>query len=168
MLPQPANDALPYAGSGRRAAAFMLDMIACGVAAAAVKLLLHAGFGIVTDLDTSQATAVLNGHVSQAAMDATHASTYASVCTFLVYFVTFESSRLGASPGKLALGLALTDLDGHHVGPFRSALRWMALCIMATFTLGASVLPALFTKKRQGLHDMMLRTTVVRRSGALR
>jgi uncharacterized RDD family membrane protein YckC len=162
-LPRPANDALPYAPASRRLAAFLLDALACAVASSTVKLLLHAAFGIVTELDAAQAADAMTGHVSGAALAAARASTYASVCTCAAYFVGFESSQLAASPGKLALGLAVRGLDGGRIAPLGTALRYLALCATASFTLGASLIPILFTRKRRALHDMLLGTAVVRR-----
>jgi uncharacterized RDD family membrane protein YckC len=81
-----------------------------------------------------------------------------------LYFAWFESSPLMATPGKLALGLSVTDLDGRPIGFWRASARYFAK-ILSNLTLGAGYLLAAFTARKQALHDLVAGTLVQRRGG---
>lgn len=80
----------------------------------------------------------------------------------LFYAPLMESSRLHATVGKLALALQVQRKDGSELGFARAFLRNLseALCILS-FALGYLV--ALFTTRRQALHDLLAGTVVVER-----
>lgn len=79
----------------------------------------------------------------------------------LIYFTMFESSRLQATPGKMALGLKVTSLTGERITPLNAIGRSLARIIAGSLTGDLGYLVALFTKKKQGLHDLMAKTIVV-------
>lgn len=74
-----------------------------------------------------------------------------------------ESSRLQATPGKLALGIKITSLAGDKLSFLRAAARFLAQ-ILSGFVFGIGYVIAGFTKKRQALHDLIAGTLVVNRS----
>jgi uncharacterized RDD family membrane protein YckC len=80
---------------------------------------------------------------------------------FLVYAPVMEG-RWQATVGKLMLGLRVRRVHGGHVTFPRAFARNLAevLCIL---TLGLGYLIALFTKRRQALHDLLSGTVVVSR-----
>jgi uncharacterized RDD family membrane protein YckC len=80
----------------------------------------------------------------------------------LFYAPLMESSRLHATVGKLALALQVQRKDGSELGFARAFLRNLAeaLCILS-LTLGYLI--ALFTTRRQALHDLLAGTVVVER-----
>jgi uncharacterized RDD family membrane protein YckC len=80
----------------------------------------------------------------------------------LVYFGLFEASRLQGSPGKLLLGLAVTDLDGRRLTPSRAAWR-QCLKLLEVASSMITFLIAAFTPRGQALHDLFAGTLVVRR-----
>jgi uncharacterized RDD family membrane protein YckC len=82
----------------------------------------------------------------------------------LVFLVTvlMESSGLQGTPGKLALGLKVTDLTGQRIGFWRAALRYVAE-VLNSLTLGVGYLMAAFTDRRQALHDIVAGTLIVHR-----
>jgi hypothetical protein len=84
------------------------------------------------------------------------------VLILLFYAPLMESSRLHATVGKLALALQVQRKDGSELGFARAFLRNLAeaLCILS-LTLGYLI--ALFTTRRQALHDLLLGTVVVER-----
>jgi hypothetical protein len=84
------------------------------------------------------------------------------VLILLFYAPLMESSRLHATVGKLALALQVRRKDGGDVGFVRAFLRNLAeaLCILS-LTLGYLI--ALFTTRRQALHDLLLGTVVMER-----
>ncbi len=84
------------------------------------------------------------------------------VLILLFYAPLMESSRLHATVGKMALALRVRRKDGGDVGFARAFRRNLAevLCIL-TLTLGYLI--ALFTTRRQALHDLLAGRVVVER-----
>lgn len=80
-----------------------------------------------------------------------------------VYYVLFESSPLRATPGKLATGIRVVDTSGRRLSIGKAALRyagkWLALA-GAFFLRGGVVRRG----TRQGMHDMMAGSLVVRKA----
>jgi uncharacterized RDD family membrane protein YckC len=70
------------------------------------------------------------------------------------YFIVTQ----GATPGKQAMGLRVVDKDGGDVGPGKAILRYVLKSILS----GIFWIVALFTEKRQCLHDLIVGTYVVR------
>jgi hypothetical protein len=91
-----------------------------------------------------------------------------SVGLFVVaaaWFVSFESSRWQASPGKRLLGLRVTDLRGARCGPGRIALRFIA-GIPSWFVLHLGHALAAWTPGKRALHDYLAGTRVELAPGA--
>lgn len=80
----------------------------------------------------------------------------------LIYFAGFESSPLQATPGKLTLGLIVTDTDGRRL-TFWRALARNFLKLVSLFTLYIGYILAGLTDRKQALHDMMSCCLVVRK-----
>lgn len=81
----------------------------------------------------------------------------------LLYHVTLESSSLQATVGKMALGIKVTDERGQRLSVGRSLGRTLAKFI-SRITLYVGYLIVATTERRQGLHDMIANTLVVRRT----
>lgn len=79
----------------------------------------------------------------------------------IAYFVGFESSSYQATPGKMALGLIVTDSDGRRISPMRAVGRYFAKILSAMILLIGYIMIA-FTERKQGLHDMIAGTLVVK------
>ena len=73
--------------------------------------------------------------------------------TAWVYFAAMESSRWQATLGKRLIGLRVTDLSGNRISFTRASGRFFASGISSIFGLG--YLMALFTWRRQTLHDIL-------------
>jgi len=71
-----------------------------------------------------------------------------------VYFAGFESSHMGATPGKWVLGIYVTDMEGKRVSFGRASGRYFGK-IISGLILGIGYMMAGFTEKFQALHDMM-------------
>ena len=78
----------------------------------------------------------------------------------LAYFIYFPSSEYMATPGKMALGLIITDEHGNRIGAGTAAVRYIGYLI-SILTVGIGFFIIGFTEKRMGLHDMIARTRVV-------
>lgn len=77
-----------------------------------------------------------------------------------LYFSIFESSKLRATPGKLALGLTVTDMDGSQIGFGKATGRHFGK-IVSGLILFIGYMMAGWTERKQGLHDMMANCLVV-------
>jgi uncharacterized RDD family membrane protein YckC len=71
-----------------------------------------------------------------------------------IYYAGFESSHLGATPGKWALGIYVTDLEGKRISFGRASGRYFGK-IVSGLILGIGYMMAGFTEKFQALHDTM-------------
>lgn len=78
-----------------------------------------------------------------------------------LWFTIPESSGWQASPGKKLLGLKVTDENGERIGFGRANGRYWGK-ILSAMLLFIGFLMVAFTKKKQGLHDIMAGTLVVR------
>lgn len=67
----------------------------------------------------------------------------------------------GQTPGKILLKLKIVRTSGAEVGYGRAFLRWLGR-ILSFFLFGVGFLMIAFTKERQGLHDKIARTYVIR------
>jgi len=77
-----------------------------------------------------------------------------------VYYVTMESSARQATLGKMAIGIKVAGLDGGRLSRGRAFGRW-ASHLLNYLTLYIGYLVALFTQRKQGLHDLVASTYVV-------
>jgi uncharacterized RDD family membrane protein YckC len=141
-----------YAGFWLRAVAFLIDNLILGLAFGAIaaqdpsaffrsmdpNLLMRDPFAVLTPL----AIAVMFG------------------CTWL-YGAAFESSRWQATPGKIALRLYVTDMQGQRVSFARALVRNVAKQISSIIFIGYIL--AGFTPKKQALHDFIASCLVMRR-----
>jgi uncharacterized RDD family membrane protein YckC/Tfp pilus assembly major pilin PilA len=84
-----------------------------------------------------------------------------------LYASLFQSSRLQASPGMLALGLRVTMLDGARIGFGRATGRFFASYLSAMILFFGYFMIG-WTQRKQALHDMIADTLVVRRDGLVR
>jgi uncharacterized RDD family membrane protein YckC len=80
----------------------------------------------------------------------------------LAYKAGMESSSLQGTIGKRAMGLKVVDLQGQRISITRAIGRYFASYISALI-LAIGYLMALFTEKRQTLHDMIAGTLVVKK-----
>jgi uncharacterized RDD family membrane protein YckC len=78
-----------------------------------------------------------------------------------LYFALMESGPWQATLGKKLLGIRVTGLDGGRIGFGRATGRYFGKILSALiFYIG--FLMAAFTDQKQGLHDMIAGTLVVR------
>jgi uncharacterized RDD family membrane protein YckC len=79
-----------------------------------------------------------------------------------LYFAGLESSNNQGTFGKMILGLIVTDTDGNKVSFITATIRHFAK-IISGLLLGIGYLMIIFTEKKQGLHDMIAGTLVLRK-----
>jgi len=78
-----------------------------------------------------------------------------------LYFAYLESSRNQATLGKLAVRIAVTDMQGNRITFARATLRFFAMSL-SFFTLCVGFIIPAFTRYKQGLHDMVAGTLIFR------
>jgi uncharacterized RDD family membrane protein YckC/Tfp pilus assembly major pilin PilA len=127
-----------YSGFWRRFAAFAIDCILLGV-----------GIAVVLMVARVQPTDPRFRWVSLLAP--------------WLYFAWLESSAQQATLGKRAVGIKVTDVAGHRIGFGRATGRYFGK-ILSSVTLFVGYVLAVFTSRRQALHDLIADTLVVRRS----
>lgn len=83
---------------------------------------------------------------------------------FVVLCFLFESSSMQATPGKFFLGLRVCNVDGKRLSPWHVFCRNFVKfgCFPKIFQPIGGMF-AIWTKKKQALHDLAARTLVVRR-----
>ena len=143
-----------YAGFWLRFCAAFID----GLLLAVLDFVAGAGVGFVVGLTMGASGADLPSIGSTAAILAYVA---AGIVNW-VYYASAESSSARATPGKRAMGLFVTDLNGERVSFGQATGRYLGKILSALF-LGIGYLMAGFTEKKQALHDMMAGTLVLRR-----
>jgi len=78
-----------------------------------------------------------------------------------IYSAGLESSVKQATLGKMALGMRVTDLAGRRISFGRATGRHFAK-ILSVLILGIGFLMVAFSEKKQGLHDKVAETLVMR------
>ena len=79
----------------------------------------------------------------------------------LLYWPVLESSAWQATVGKRIMGLQVTDTDGARLSFVRALLRMLAK-ILSWIPLGLGFVMAAFMARKQALHDILVKTLVVR------
>jgi len=79
-----------------------------------------------------------------------------------VYSAALESGPWRATIGKLVFGLVVADAEGRPVD-FWSASRRYAGKILVGVSMGLTLLPSAWTRRRQNVHDLLSGTLVLRK-----
>ena len=79
----------------------------------------------------------------------------------VAYFALLESSARQATVGKMALGLVVTDTSGQRISFLRAVGRYFGKIVSGAILLIGFIMVA-FTERKQGLHDMMASTLVLK------
>lgn len=79
-----------------------------------------------------------------------------------LYSALMESSKSQATIGKQALGLKVTDANGQRISFARATGRHFSKFVSSMILLIGYLMVA-FTEKKQGLHDIMAATLVVKK-----
>ncbi len=83
------------------------------------------------------------------------------IISYGLYTAILESSRLQATFGKLFLRYKVSDLEGNKISFWRAVLRFIFKIISLCTLIGAWLID--ITAKRQGLHDIIMKTIVRRK-----
>lgn len=146
--PRPIPDNPRYAGFWIRFLALILDSLILMV----ISLFIGFLIGMVFFLSPSPNPGVA----------AEGAGNIVGILIGWLYYAWLESSKHQATPGKLALGLKVTDEEGNRISFARATGRHFAK-ILSILTLFIGYIMVAFTKRKQGLHDILASCLVVRK-----
>lgn len=79
------------------------------------------------------------------------------------YFVLMEISSLQGTIGKMVFGLKVTNENGKRISFLKSLIRNVSKLI-SSLILNIGFLMIAFTKRKQGLHDIIAKCLVVKRT----
>lgn len=77
-----------------------------------------------------------------------------------LYYALFESSSKKATPGKLVLGIIVTDIFGRRIGFGKATGRYFSK-YLSSMIIFAGYIMAAFTEKKQALHDILANCVVI-------
>lgn len=149
-----------YAGFWLRFGAWVIDYLILMVPFTIISLSMGLGAVMSTllkQMETDQAAAIT------AYANAVQPITFVLLVLGFIYYAFFESSKWQATPGKMAVGIRVTDVDGGRISVGRAAGR-NAIRLINAFTF---VIPmvfyvvAAFTQRKQGVHDLLASTYVL-------
>ncbi len=133
-------------------------------------LIIHAGFwkrfcAKIIDLFIGSIVGIVFNYL--VAEKIPHSDVYAlyfilSICYAWFYNALFESSNKQATPGKMALGIIVTDLRGNRID-FEQATKRHFLSILSALIFNIGLIMVAFTKRKQGLHDILSKCLVINR-----
>jgi len=151
-----------YAGFWLRLVAFIMDFFVAGAVAIPIALIGAVPlifFSAAAESDPNEVMKVMS-------------TAYTAVYVFAIfsaswfYFIVFECSKLQATPGKLVLGLRVTDEHGQRITFLRSVSRTLGKILSAVPLCIGFVLAGL-TPRKQSLHDLIAGCMVVRAQSQL-
>ena len=171
MAPEVAATGVILAGFWRRVAAWVIDTIIVLVGVYLVGLFLWPDL-----VETTTRVSESDGaRLEVVSYSLTFLGTVVFGIALGVYTALQESGPAQATLGKRMLRLRVTDLDGARISQFTAILRcwplWLpglfstvvGLNFVVGFAAVAACIAVAFTRRKQGLHDMIARCLVVRR-----
>ncbi len=146
---------MPYAGFWIRVGAYLIDAILLGV----LFYILQTVTGI--EMGVNYSAGFNDSAISGGSETASTFGSLLSLLLGLAYFAGLESSSWQATVGKKALGLVVVDTSGNRIGLGKAVGRYFAKILSAIILFIGFIMVA-FTEKKQGLHDMLASTLVVK------
>lgn len=145
-----------YAGFWRRFGALLIDIILMNI------ISFFVGFGV--GLVIGVLTAVLfHGDRNMAGMATIMSALISIVCSIVLYWLyeAFLLSMSGQTLGKKALGIRVVTLQGNNLTFLHATGRHFAR-MLCGLTISLGYLMTLFTERKQGLHDLVAQTVVIK------
>ncbi len=148
------KDLFSYAGFWRRFGAALIDGVILWIGGIIMGLILGSLIGLFlgirgTDMEIIKKVAVTNIYI---------------IGTILhwLYYALLESSSRQATLGKMATGIIVTGRDGGRISFGRASGRYWGK-IVSAFILMIGFIMIAFTKRKQGLHDIMAGCLVLKK-----
>ena len=157
MSPHPH---VTYAGFWKRFAAYLIDELILGVVGVIILLPFIALMGISTFMSHDD----YEYHESFVGVIIALITAYIFAILLIIiakwlYYALMESKK-GATLGKMALGIKVTDMDGNMISFGRATGRYFGK-ILSSLTLCIGYIIAGFSQQKQALHDILAKTLVV-------
>ena len=137
---------IEYAGFWKRVAAALIDSLVMLIPSMILGFIIGFGMALndpyVTDYELEIVVNIM------------------SIVTWWLYSAVFESSNFMATPGKMALGIVVTDYQNQKISFAQASGRHFGK-IISGIIIGIGFIMAAFTEKKQGLHDIMSGTLIV-------
>ena len=143
---QTAVPVVEYGGFWRRLAAMALDAVMIGLTMGVITFVLD----LVLNIRSHSGAARFNQFVN-----------VLQIIISWAYFALMESSEQQGTFGKVVMGLQVTDLEGHRITLKKATIRYAAK-FLSSVLLMIGYLMVAFTARKQGLHDKIAGTLVVR------
>lgn len=164
VTPPVSTPTVAYAGFWRRFLAHIIDKMILIIPSWLIALLF--GLGLITSLvDAAQSGCSDPEEIVPLILGSILSIFWLAIVIYLVqlfYFAGFESSKMQATPGKMALGIIVTDSQGRRVSFGRAIGRNLGKIISsAIFSIG--YIMAGLTARKQALHDMLADCLVIMR-----
>lgn len=150
-----------YAGFWKRFLAYIIDSLVLSI----VSFVLMIPFFIIVGVGAFSSASDYNEPASAGVLAALLGG-YILVAILIVllagwlYFALMESSSKGATLGKMALGIRVTDMMGNRVTFGRATGRYFGKLISGLI-LYIGYIMAGFTQQKQALHDIMAGCLVI-------
>ncbi|QWT19773.1 RDD family protein [Bacillus sp. NP157] len=152
-----------YAGFWLRFGAWVIDYIIITIPATFIAMAMgfqHAITTLFAQLETDQAAAMAQY------MEEVRPISYVVLVIGFAYYVLFEASKWQATPGKLAVGIRVTNTEGQRLTMSRALGRNLirlanAVPFIAVFLPLVFYVTAAFSERKQGIHDMLAGTYVL-------
>jgi len=149
-----AEAAVRYAGFWIRFVASIIDSFLV----TGLQLLLVLVFGFATG-----ALMNLGGYGENQIAGAVGITGQLFALVFAIFYYVFLTGYNGQTLGKKVMGIRVTDLDGSsRVGYGQAFIREVPGKFISTVLLGIGYLMVAFTRNKQGLHDRIAGTLVIR------
>jgi uncharacterized RDD family membrane protein YckC len=163
--PTTAATSVTYASFGARFVALLIDSVIVGcinfIVVAPIMGVL--GLGVASQVQDGQPISEEQAVGMIAGLMAGIFSAMLAVWIIsLLYFAIMESSKAQASVGKMAMGIKVTDLDGNRISFGKAFLRSIGK-VLSQMIMYIGYLMAAFTEKKQGLHDIIAGTLVLKK-----
>lgn len=138
-----------YVGFGRRLVATLLDSLIIGFLQFLIGMLLAGGIALLT------------GSTNTVASTSSMLSILVSIALSIGYVVFYQGST-GQTLGKKVMGIRVVDSSGSKPSYMTFFLRDVIGKTVSSIILGIGYLMVLWDGKKQGLHDKIAGTYVVR------
>lgn len=148
----PDADSLPKGGFWIRFAAVSVDGI--------ILLIVQGIFGFFVGMGVGMGSIMRGGISDEGQLLSMIIGFFINILIGMAYHIFFVGWR-GQTPGKMALKLKIIQTNGEEMTYGKAFLRWVGYSISG-LTLGIGYLMVAFTKQKQGLHDKIAGTYVIR------
>lgn len=142
-----------YAGFLRRLLAVLIDGILWAIYTILFSLGVYIGI-------SSLLYHIASGYINSFENIAAESLPLIPIITLWTYFTIMESSKAQATIGKMATRIKVTDLHYSRINFVRANIRfWSKVLSIAILPIGITV--ALFTNRKQALHDLIAGSLVI-------